>query len=112
MTAGNGVAHAEETPHSYRGSLHAVQLWVAQPEATRRGPPGVRAPHRAAPGRARDGHGNGDQRRRRRRPVTGRRADSELVGVDLELRPGRIVVPLRDDFAGAVSTALLALTAC
>ena len=39
MTAGNGVAHAEETPRSTAASLHAVQLWVAQPEATRHGPP-------------------------------------------------------------------------
>ena len=32
MSAGRGVVHAEETPASYRGRLHGVQLWVAQPE--------------------------------------------------------------------------------
>ncbi len=34
MTAGEGVAHAEESL-DYRGPMHGVQLWVAQPEATR-----------------------------------------------------------------------------
>src|SRR4030095_2525206 len=38
MTAGNGVPHSEEATGRYRGQLHGVQLWVAQPEATRGGP--------------------------------------------------------------------------
>ena len=38
MTAGRGVAHSEEATGSYRGELHGIQLWVAQPEATRNGP--------------------------------------------------------------------------
>ncbi|HVF06276.1 MAG TPA: pirin family protein [Frankiaceae bacterium] len=37
MTAGNGVAHAEESTGDGGGRLHGVQLWVAQPEATRHG---------------------------------------------------------------------------
>jgi redox-sensitive bicupin YhaK (pirin superfamily) len=37
MTAGRGVAHAEETPPGATGTLHGLQLWVAQPEATRDG---------------------------------------------------------------------------
>jgi quercetin 2,3-dioxygenase len=36
MTAGNGVSHAEEAG---RQALHGMQLWVAQPEATRHGAP-------------------------------------------------------------------------
>jgi redox-sensitive bicupin YhaK (pirin superfamily) len=40
MTAGHGVSHAEERTGGYRGDLHAVQLWVAQPEATRHDAPG------------------------------------------------------------------------
>lgn len=36
MTAGNGVSHAEEAG---RQQLHGMQLWVAQPEATRHGAP-------------------------------------------------------------------------
>jgi quercetin 2,3-dioxygenase len=38
MTAGSGVTHSEEATGRYRGQLHGVQLWVAQPEATRHGP--------------------------------------------------------------------------
>ena len=37
MTAGHGVAHSEEATGHYRGQLHGVQLWVAQPERTRHG---------------------------------------------------------------------------
>jgi redox-sensitive bicupin YhaK (pirin superfamily) len=37
-SAGRGVAHAEETPAGATGALHGLQLWVAQPEATRAGP--------------------------------------------------------------------------
>jgi hypothetical protein len=35
MTAGRGVAHAEQTPASYRGVLHGIQLWIAQPDTRR-----------------------------------------------------------------------------
>jgi quercetin 2,3-dioxygenase len=37
-TAGEGGTHSEEATGRYRGQLHGVQLWVAQPEATRHGP--------------------------------------------------------------------------
>lgn len=37
MTAGNGVSHSEEATGRYAGELHGIQLWVAQPEATRHG---------------------------------------------------------------------------
>ena len=36
MTAGHGVAHAEESPAT-TGLTHGVQLWVAQPRETRDG---------------------------------------------------------------------------
>jgi quercetin 2,3-dioxygenase len=39
MSAGRGVAHAEESPAGVRGALHGAQLWVAQPERTRTGVP-------------------------------------------------------------------------
>jgi hypothetical protein len=38
MTAGHGVAHAEEQPGTSRAGTHGAQLWVAQPDATRHGP--------------------------------------------------------------------------
>ncbi len=37
MTAGGGIAHAEQTPRQHSGQLNGVQLWVALPEATRQG---------------------------------------------------------------------------
>ena len=39
MTAGSGIAHAEQTPSDQRGPMHGAQLWVAQPESTRHGAP-------------------------------------------------------------------------
>jgi redox-sensitive bicupin YhaK (pirin superfamily) len=38
MTAGVGIAHAEQTPRSNTGLLNGVQLWVALPDAARNGP--------------------------------------------------------------------------
>jgi quercetin 2,3-dioxygenase len=38
MTAGGGIAHSEEGT-TYRGPLQGIQLWIAQPEATRHGAP-------------------------------------------------------------------------
>jgi quercetin 2,3-dioxygenase len=35
MTAGRGIAHAEESPLEHDPELHGVQLWVALPEASR-----------------------------------------------------------------------------
>ena len=35
MTAGRGIAHAEESPVNHDPSLHGVQLWVALPDAER-----------------------------------------------------------------------------
>ncbi len=35
MTAGNGIAHAEETPTNNSGSLNGIQLWVALPDQHR-----------------------------------------------------------------------------
>lgn len=35
MTAGDGIAHSEETPRQNSGRLHGLQLWVALPEAER-----------------------------------------------------------------------------
>jgi redox-sensitive bicupin YhaK (pirin superfamily) len=94
MTAGHGVAHAEEDPGLEAGELHAVQLWVAQPEGTR---------HRAA-----DFEHHADLPRfeldgARATVLMGEfsghespaRHDTELVGVELVVeRPG-VLLPLR-----------------
>lgn len=39
MSAGVGISHAEESPTGAGGTMHGLQLWVAQPEATRFGAP-------------------------------------------------------------------------
>ncbi|GGK37176.1 hypothetical protein GCM10010124_32340 [Pilimelia terevasa] len=39
MTAGAGIAHAEETPPDAPPRLHGVQLWVALPPSARSAPP-------------------------------------------------------------------------
>jgi redox-sensitive bicupin YhaK (pirin superfamily) len=39
MTAGEGIAHSEETPPKNSGNLSGVQLWIALPEAYRNLPP-------------------------------------------------------------------------
>jgi quercetin 2,3-dioxygenase len=38
MTAGKGIAHAEDSRAQSQGVLNGVQLWIAQPETTRHGP--------------------------------------------------------------------------
>lgn len=39
MTAGQGISHSEETPGDATGRLHGLQLWLAQSETDRHGPP-------------------------------------------------------------------------
>ena len=58
MTAGRGIAHAEESPAEHDvlegadldgADLHGVQLWVALPDASRLTEPVLRAPRRNCP---------------------------------------------------------------
>jgi len=42
MTAGAGIAHAEDSSPGRAGRLHAAQLWIALPEGERRRPPAFR----------------------------------------------------------------------
>ncbi len=101
MTAGGGVAHAEEPTGRSGGELHGIQLWVAQPSVTRNGDAGFEH-HAALPeieldtGRATvivgdfAGH------------VSPARRDTDHAGVDLALRPGRSVLALRRAYEHAV----------
>ena len=109
MTAGAGVAHAEETPPGARGlhqpsrtqkrgSLHGLQLWVAQPDDTRHGPAAFE--HHATLPEAELGRGAlsatvliGDLAGAR----SPARADTPLVGADLVVR-ARATVPLDPAF--------------
>jgi quercetin 2,3-dioxygenase len=105
MTAGHGIAHSEEGFGRGSGRVHAVQLWVAQPEATRHGGPAFEH-HGSLPTVEVDhatctilvGHFAG--------ATSPARRDTQLVGVDLRLRPGRSTLPLVPSFEyGAVAMA-------
>jgi quercetin 2,3-dioxygenase len=101
MTAGRGVAHSEEASPGYHGSLHGIQLWVAQPEDTRHGPPAFE--HH--PGLPQADLGNS-----RLTVLVGAfggvespaRHDTPLLGVDAVLRRGPGEWPLRQDFEYAL----------
>ena len=100
MTAGGGVAHAEESLE-YRGPVAGVQLWVAQPEGTRHGDAGF------------EHHADLPQVELDRAVATvlvgqlagvesKARADTPLLGLDLALRPGRAVLPLQREHEHAL----------
>jgi redox-sensitive bicupin YhaK (pirin superfamily) len=101
MTAGHGVAHSEERTGSSRGELHGVQLWVAQPAATRHGAPAFEH-HGALPAvELASGVATvlvGDLVDAR----SPARRDTDHVGVDLDLRTGETVIPLRPEFEHAI----------
>jgi redox-sensitive bicupin YhaK (pirin superfamily) len=93
MTAGSGISHAEEPTGHYRGLMHGVQLWVAQPEGTRHGAPAfehheqlprVELPGLDATVLVGDFAG----------ATSAARADTPLLGVSVDLRPGGTEVPL------------------
>jgi hypothetical protein len=92
MTAGHGVAHAEEGTR-VGGPMHGIQLWVAQPETTRHGPAAFE--HHADLPQADLGHATvtvlvgtlGDL-------TSPARHDTDSVGLELALRPGETTVPL------------------
>ena len=98
MTAGHGIAHAEQSPVSHPRYLHGAQLWVALPDAHRETAPAFEH-HATLPGWTSDGtsatvlmgsFGGASS------PGT---AYSPLVGVDLDLAAGAdIEVPLDPDF--------------
>lgn len=101
MTAGAGIAHAEQSPDLATGRIHGVQLWVAQPEATRHDPPAFEH-HPTLPVVDLD-HGSATilvgALDGTRSPAT---AATELLGADLALEPGASPLPLRPDFEHAV----------
>ena len=100
MTAGHGVAHAEEDPGRLR-TLHGIQLWVAQPEATRNGEAAFEhhdeLPHfelAGGEGTILVGEFNG--------LASPARRDTEHLGVELRLRAPGAALPLRSEFEHAL----------
>jgi redox-sensitive bicupin YhaK (pirin superfamily) len=100
MTAGHGVSHAEEDPGRAE-EIHAVQLWVAQPDRTRNGPAAFEH-HAELPRLELDraeatilvgGFGGMESPARR---------DTEHLGVELTLRDPGTEVPLRAEYEHAL----------
>jgi quercetin 2,3-dioxygenase len=100
MTAGAGVSHAEEATGHYRGTLEGIQLWVAQPTATRSGAPAFEH-HTDLPQGDLDGGVATVLLGSFADLVSPARHDTELVGVELALHQPTIV-PLRADFEYAL----------
>jgi redox-sensitive bicupin YhaK (pirin superfamily) len=101
MTAGEGVTHSEEATGRYRGQLHGVQLWVAQPEATRHAPAGFehfaelpQVELDSAVATVLVGSFAG--------ATSPARRDTELVGVDTALEAGTGAWPLEPSFEHAL----------
>jgi redox-sensitive bicupin YhaK (pirin superfamily) len=110
MSAGNGVAHAEETPDSHHGTIHGVQLWVAQPSETRHGPAAFEHHPQLAEVEL-DGSTATVLIGEFAAAVSPARRDSDHVGVDLSLQPGSTVVPLdpRYEYALLVTEELISV---
>ncbi|HEY4929142.1 MAG TPA: pirin family protein [Acidimicrobiales bacterium] len=93
MTAGAGIAHSEEDPDGSGGTVHGMQLWVAQPATTRSA--GSSFEHLTDLPRVHLNHGTATV-------LVGRfdgalspaRRDTDHAGVELDLRRGTTVVPL------------------
>jgi hypothetical protein len=102
MTSGDGIAHAEQTPRENTGQLNGVQLWVALPDAHRR--MSATFEHVAevpviesAAGRIQVFAGT---LQGQTSPVV---HFSELVGADLQVRPGHTLeLPIRTTFEHAL----------
>jgi quercetin 2,3-dioxygenase len=101
MTAGFGVAHAEEAPDRYRGPIHGVQLWIAQPSPTRNGPSAFE--HHADLPQAEFDNAEAAVLVGTLDGVTSpARRDTDHVGVDLALRAGATTIPTAARFEHAL----------
>jgi redox-sensitive bicupin YhaK (pirin superfamily) len=101
MTAGRGVAHAEESPTPPSGEGHGVQLWVAQPEATRHDAPAFE--HHGALPQVELHAGSATVLVGSFGGLTSpARADTQLVGLDIDLRAGQSLVALEQEFEYAL----------
>ncbi len=101
MTAGHGVVHAEDGTGGGSSSFHGVQLWVAQPSATRDGAAAFE--HHAELPRGEFGGATvtvlvGELGAL----VSPARRDSDHVGVEVDLHGGLSVLPLRADYEHAL----------
>jgi len=97
MTAGRGVSHAEEPTDGSDHTIHGVQLWVAQPEATRHGPAAFE--HHGDLPRLELTHGQATVLVGSVGGVTSPAVHhTPLVGMEIDLRSGTVTVPLDPTF--------------
>lgn len=99
MTAGHGVAHAEEGYGPRR--LHGVQLWVAQPEETRDGDPAFEH-HASLPQTEGEGGVATVLVGTFLDATSPARHDTPLVGAELALRGGTGTWPLDETYEHAL----------
>jgi redox-sensitive bicupin YhaK (pirin superfamily) len=109
MTAGHGVSHAEERTGRYRGDLHGIQLWIAQPEATRHGAAAFEH-HADLPQADLGGAVATVLVGELAGAVSPARRDTDHVGAELDLRPGRTVVPVQPSWEHAMVVLARAVT--
>lgn len=102
MTAGAGIAHAEQSPVPHPALLHGVQLWVALPEPARQTAPAW-AHHPTLPALTDRGLAATVILGELAGARSPGRTYSPLVGADLALAAGAdVLVPLEPDFEHAV----------
>jgi redox-sensitive bicupin YhaK (pirin superfamily) len=102
MTAGHGIAHAEQSPAVHPRFLHGAQLWVALPDGSRDVPPAFEH-HAALPGFSSDGLTATVLMGSLGGAVSPGTAYTPLVGADLDLAAGADVeLPLEPDFEYAL----------
>jgi quercetin 2,3-dioxygenase len=98
MTAGHGIAHAEQSPVAHPRFLHGAQLWVALPETHRETAPAFEH-HATLPGWTSDGMTTTVLMGSFGGATSPGTAHTPLVGVDLDVAAGAdIEVPLEPDF--------------
>jgi hypothetical protein len=104
MTAGRGIAHAEQTPREHSPVLQGVQLWVALPHAERDRPPAF-AHHDDLPVVTGGGLTATVLMGTLAGVTSPARCHTPLVGAEITLAAGRSApLPLRPDFEYAVLT--------
>jgi hypothetical protein len=100
MTAGRAVAHSEEATGHYRGTLEGIQLWIAQPEATRNGAAAFEH-HADLPRIEHDGGIATILVGEHAGVASPARSDTPLVGAELALH-AETTLPLRPNFEHAL----------
>jgi len=104
MSAGFGVVHAEEDPNHHRGTLHGMQLWIAQPDATRHSQASFQHLGEVPQFELGNISGQvliGDMAG----ASSSARVDLPTLGAELTIRPGVTSLPLNREFEYAVVVA-------